>query len=472
MMLINSSAIAAERYDIVYTWVPTISDALESSDAINKILGEDFRKSLRVVKRADGRFGVVALLGKESKSAQKHLAKQKPLLADLGLENVRIIGRTDYVTLYNVSYGLGPNLDVHKRNFDIVTRMLGEGVKKHLVIEQTAYDNYALVYKRFGDMDSTRKLAIRHTKLLKKTGIEAAPIAEGNNEQIFGESSHLDEKITVELSKRKWVAPKKTTTEKSIQKKVNAHVQTLRASGKVSKYEQTSWSVYDFSSGEKFVSINEETSRQCASMFKPFVALAFFHEVKRKRFRYGKKSKSKMRAMIQRSSNSATNWLMKQVGGPKKLNKLLTKHYGGIFRQTHIVEYIPKGGRTYKNKSTARDYSRFLYALWKGSLPYAREIRRLMALPGSDRIYTNVAAIPEGTLVYNKTGSTAHLIGDMGILVARGKDGKIYPYTFIGIIQRSKRPKDYSAFARKKADVIRSVSGLVYKELKKKHKLV
>ena len=57
-----------------------------------------------------------------------------------------------------------------------------------------------------------------------------------------------------------------------------------------------------------------------------------------------------MRAMIQKSSNSATNWLMKQIGNPKKVQSILTKNYSGIFKNTSIVELIPKGGKTYKNK--------------------------------------------------------------------------------------------------------------------------
>ena len=57
-----------------------------------------------------------------------------------------------------------------------------------------------------------------------------------------------------------------------------------------------------------------------------------------------------------------------------------------------------------------------------------------MALPGSDRIYTGPREIPKGAKVYNKTGSTARLCGDMGILSIQGRVGKRYPYTVIGVI--------------------------------------
>ena len=35
-----------------------------------------------------------------------------------------------------------------------------------------------------------------------------------------------------------------------------------------------------------------------------------------------------------------------------------------------------------------------------------------------------------------KTGSTARVCGDMGILNVKGPDGKWYPYTVIGIIEK------------------------------------
>ena len=64
-----------------------------------------------------------------------------------------------------------------------------------------------------------------------------------------------------------------------------------------------------------------------------------------------------------------------------------------------------------------------------------------MALPGRDRLYHGTS-IPKGTLVYNKTGSTAHLIGDMGILVPKTKKGGRFPYVIVGIIERrSKAPQ-------------------------------
>jgi len=73
---------------------------------------------------------------------------------------------------------------------------------------------------------------------------------------------------------------------------------------------------------------------------------------------------------------------------------------------------------------------------WSRSLAGVPEIKRLMALPGPDRILTGVASIPGSARVYNKTGSTARVCGDAGIRNVKGPDGKRYPYTVIGIIEK------------------------------------
>ena len=66
------------------------------------------------------------------------------------------------------------------------------------------------------------------------------------------------------------------------------------------------------------------------------------------------------------------NWIMRYVGGPKAVERILEKHYPEVFKDTHVVEYIPANGRTYRNKASIHDYSRFLYALWKEKIPGAK----------------------------------------------------------------------------------------------------
>ena len=252
---------------------------------------------------------------------------------------------------------------------------------------------------------------------------------------------------------------------------INDHIQALRASGAVAADERTAWAVVDLDADLTLAAINADTPLQCASMVKPLVALAFFHEAERGRFVYGNKSRDKMERMIQSSDNDATNWVIDQVGGPAAVQRILTIHYGDLLPQTSVVERIPAGGRTYRNLASAADYARFLRALWHRELPHSDELLRLMNLPNGDRIYRDVPAIPPGTHVHDKTGTTARLCGDMGILVARDEAGGRVPYVLVGIIEKGARPASFRTWIGDRGDVIREVSGLVYRRLGETHSL-
>ncbi len=261
----------------------------------------------------------------------------------------------------------------------------------------------------------------------------------------------------------------------ALERKVESYIKRLRRQGVLSRRDATAWSVYDFTSGKKLVSINENTPYQSASMIKPFVAAAYFYKVKDRKLAYNFNRKAKLEAMIQHSSNRATNYFIDLVAGnksPREVERVLKRNAPGVFRQTRIVERIPRSGRTYRNRASARDYSRFLYALWNDQIPYAQDLKYLMRLPNRDRIYTGVSNIPRETRVYDKTGTTARLCGDMGILVARGRNGRSYPYTFIGIIQRSSRARNYTAWVKSRGNVIRQVSNMVYADRKRVYNLI
>ncbi|MBK1828476.1 serine hydrolase [Haloferula rosea] len=256
-----------------------------------------------------------------------------------------------------------------------------------------------------------------------------------------------------------------------LEAEINGYVKSLRAKRVIRSDERTAWLVYDFTAREKLVGINENTSLQAASMVKPYLALAFFHQVRAGKLLYGPTSRRHMELMIQKSNNASTNWVMKQTGGPAATQALLKRHYPSLCHQLSLVEYIPAGGRTYRNRGSAGDYARFLDALWNKRLPESTEMLRLMGLPGIDRLYTKAKRVPKGTMVYNKTGSTAMCCGDMGILVARGSDGRSYPYMLIGIIESGSRNRAYGPWISSRANVIREVSNLTYLSMKKRYSL-
>lgn len=259
---------------------------------------------------------------------------------------------------------------------------------------------------------------------------------------------------------------------------INGYIQDLRRTGRIRANERTAWLVYDFTSRRYLVTINAGLSHQSASMVKPFVALAFFHKVREGKLQYTPYRRGRMESMIQSSNNQATNYFIDLLGqtsrrsGPAEVEHTLKRYHPGIFRQTRIVERIPAGGRTYRNRASALDYHRFLHALWYDQLPYSRELKRLMHLPNRNRIYTGVPEVARQTQVLHKTGTTAQLCGNIGILIARGRDGRRYPYTFVGIIEKSRRTKNFTVWKDDRGDVIRDVSGITYNHLQRLHNLV
>ena len=380
---------------------------------------------------------------------------------------------------YDVSYVWSKDAEAAQEYRQQVARILGPAVAKdlHVVADN---GSHGVIYLRDGDRAGAVRVAHVHSRLLRKKGFNAAaPVLSKDWIMMAVDRQTKKTRLQPALaqsSEQPEADPsepgpltRKSPRVRDLEAAVEAYIKDLRRKGRISKDERTGWSVYDFTTGEKLVTINEDIQFQAASLIKPFIAAAFFHRVESKELIYGPKSRRHMKRMIHYSNNTSTNWVMRQVGGPRAVQRILEQNYPGIFRATSIVEYIPAGGRTYRNKAAARDYSRFLYALRKGKIAGAREIKRLMSLPGPDRIYTGAELVPIGTRVLNKTGSTARLCADMGILSVQGPDGKRYPYTLIGIIEKQDRASNYSAWIRSRAEVIRDVSDIVYQGIARRH---
>jgi beta-lactamase class A len=367
-------------------------------------------------------------------------------------------------TRYHVSYVWAHDLNNVRDYRRKVGDVLGPEVAEDLKVVAKG-DMYGVVYFRSGDSADATSAARSHTRLLRQAGLEAAaPMQEGRWTVLEPTGTPTDRSRPETLPETR-----RDREIRDIESAVEQYVKRLRRQGKLAADERTAWSVYDFTSGEKLVTINEDVRFQAASLIKPFIAAAFFHKVKRGDFIYGPRSRRHMERMIHWSNNRSTNWVMRQVGGPAAVQRILQRHYPTIFRDTRIVEYIPAGGKTYRNKASAHEYSRFLVALWNDDIPGAKEIRRIMGLRGSNRIFTGAPDIPQGTKVYNKTGSTAHLCGDIGVLIVKGPDGKTYPYTIVGIIEKRHKARNYTAWIRSRGDVIRDVSNIVYKGVARYH---
>jgi beta-lactamase class A len=390
---------------------------------------------------------------------------------------------------YDVSYVWSGSIDGVRDYRKKVAGVLGPAVAKDLKV--VTRDNLiGLVYVRHGDSAGAARVARSHTRLLRAKGLDAASPIRSENWTLVGDpgatqvaaaSSAVPASSGIRMTKTA-AAPavpvsrrsRMTSTERNretrnLEAAVEDYINRLRTEGKLDPDERTGWSVYDFTTGEKLVTINEDQQFQTASLVKPFIAAAFFSRVKKGELKYDRESRRQMERMIQHSNNASTNWVTRKVGGPQAVQRILKRQYPAIFQEIHLVEYIPAGGKTYRNKASVHDYSRFLYALWKEEIAGADEIKRLMALPGRDRIHTGVRGVPRGTKVYNKTGSTARVCGDMGILNVKGADGKWYPYTLVGIIEKEQSATNYTNWIRSRGNIIRNVSSIVYQRIAQNH---
>ncbi len=496
--LVPGLAWAARTWDVLYfDWVSQLDDARDQLGSLEEgVLSAEEAAHLQIVSREAGGYAVIyRFLGSQERAqtlAAEHGARLRES-AGSDEELARTIPSSSYRRLYNVSYGLGPNFDALKTSWDKVAGMLGSGVAKALYVERTDAGNYALVYKRYGDVESTAAAAKRHDRLLRSTGVRASFIEERNNEIVWTGSSAAAEALRDRAGPPEEPPPEEPPPAEPPQEEsppeapaafalrpgssdlkdtINDYVQGLRRKGLVASDEETSWLVYDLARDRTVAAINAEERRQAASMIKPLVMLAFFHEVQRGRFKYGDSSRRQLELMIQRSSNPSTNWVIDQLGSPEKVNALLQEHYRALLPQTRVVERIAAGGRTYRNGASAQDYARFLRAAWFDQLPRAAEMLRIMNLPGRDRLYYGAPSIPVGTQVYNKTGSTSMLCGDMGILVGRKISGGRAPYIVVGIIEKQVRTSSYSSWISSRSSVIRRVSDLSYRHQKAVHGLV
>ncbi len=459
----RSALTATPHWDVHYNdWEKSLDAVLDYEDQVAMILGPDVAADLHLVRRNDNdQFGLVYDRNGTEEQAQKTAKHHGKILRNADLEGAEAVRDDRYHELYNIVYGKGPNLGALKQSFKTVYAHLGNGVGKELFIEQIGQE-FALVYRRRGEPQETLEKARRHARLLAGTGIMASIIRERNNPVVYSENQFLAAQEPEEPAPK--VPPKmkeepRPRIRAPLQQQIEEYIRSLRGRGKLAAHEKTAWVVYDLTANQKLVSINEDTPMQAASMVKPApIGAIYLKEAELRHVRYDAQARRKFQLMIQNSSNPSTDWMIRKLGGPGRVNALVDRHFPEIFRDTSIVEYIG-GGRTYRNKVSAHDYSRFLYALWHNQLPSSREMKRVMALPKRNRLYSGASRVPSGTLVYDKTGTTARLCGDMGILVGRNEDGKRRaPYIVVGIIESGTRRSHYG----QRGEIIREVSNMAY----------
>lgn len=477
-------AAQAPRYALGYVWDGQLQRVVDYRARITPLLGLQPGTQLEIVGRGQ-EYGVVwnvnASLAQANKTVDQHNSKLKRA----GLEPARTTKTSSFFKLYHVGYGRGATPEELQDELTALQSALGALANKRLVIEKIDERNYAIVYRCWQSRAAASRLAIQHAQVLEKRKLvpmlvvavprpailQTALRGDDDNQRETGADKGLPSTKRPTAGKAAIKEPSPQKAEAAVSTKIGTFIREQTQKGRLRATDRTALAAYDLTSNAYLVNFNASRPFQAASMIKPFVALAFFHQQSKGLLTYTGQHRQMMEAMIQHSSNQATNWFIRLLGGPARCQALLKKEYGHLFRQVSIREYIPPGGRTYKNSALPSDYIQFLRAMWQYQLPNAKEILRVMSLPGPDRLVYG-SDVPTGTIVYNKTGTTAQLCGDMGILVARSRDGRKVPYAVVGIVERHSRPGDYKQWMHDSGDVIRGFSSLVYEEMKQKHNLL
>jgi beta-lactamase class A len=251
-----------------------------------------------------------------------------------------------------------------------------------------------------------------------------------------------------------------------LQSMVMVRIEKMKHEGHLAKDEHVSFFVYDLRENKTLASINKDMPMPVASMVKPFYALAYFKQLDLGHApAYDSSMRELLEKMIQKSDNVETNRLVKVLGGPQKVHQILRDNYGELLRHTSIVQYIPQKGDEYKNMASASDFGRFLHALTQRKLPHADDLLNLMI---GEKKKNPIRIAPLNLKnrfleIYNKTGSTAIICGDMGIMRMQDSYGNIKEFLAVGIIKKDEKATDYLSWITKRAATLRELSSEIPK---------
>ncbi len=489
LMLFFTASIAGAKshngYDLAYIWDGDVKRVIDYREKLAVLLGPAVEKQLKLVGRDQG-YGVVATLNGTHEQARNAAEKDNVKLRRAGLKLAQPISNTSYYSLFNVRFAKAANLEALTKVYAQIKGSFSRPIADKLYLETLDFKNFMIVYRCWESKSVAARIASQQENLLKDKNISIAVIPAVDRPVVAGKSgsnlnpaaaaphqvlSHAQDSGLLQNVSKQGKEPHLVSGSAGSNHWLEVFLQQQKKKGWMQQNVRTAWVVYDLTNETYLVSVNAQRPFQAASMIKPFVALAFFQQVDKGKLSYTPQCRQMMEAMIQHSSNEATNWFIKKVGGPAQCDAILKKEYGHLFKQLKIREYIPSGGRTYINSAQPADYIQFLRALWHYQLPYSKELLRVMSLPGRDRILDGTE-LPQSTLVFNKTGTTGLLCGDMGILVPSTKDGRKVPYAIVGIVERSSQPADYKQWMFASGGAIRDFSSSVYEEMKRKHDLL
>lgn len=219
----------------------------------------------------------------------------------------------------------------------------------------------------------------------------------------------------------------------------------------------------------KLAAINQHLKTSAASLIKPFVMLAIYHEAHKRGippYRFPAPLQSHINKMMRVSNNPSTNALIRYLGqgspikGAEVINKIL-RQYG--LGKTGIVELIPAGGRTYRNYTTAHDLHRLFALIYQRkavSPAYSRKMFEVMVASRDNRCRTPYLR-SLGVAAATKTGYTRLTNGVAGIVFS-GYGIRRHPYTFVAVINRSSGSGNEWIWRKTSTPILQRLSEMTY----------
>ncbi|MBS3070130.1 serine hydrolase [Candidatus Micrarchaeota archaeon] len=136
---------------------------------------------------------------------------------------------------------------------------------------------------------------------------------------------------------------------------------------------------------------------------------------------------------------------------------------------TSIVEKIPEGGKTYRNRTTARNLNALLWQLHNGKLISPAYSSRMMRhLDGYSTSRLKALQSDFDLDMAGKTGFVSGLNGEAARISYKTAKGETKHYNFIVMIENTKMPgENGAAWGKRTSRAIRSIFKAVHKNMVK-----
>ncbi len=239
------------------------------------------------------------------------------------------------------------------------------------------------------------------------------------------------------------------------------------------RYDRARVLVYDYRRC-KLVAIRQNTRTSAASLIKPFVMFGVYYRERQRGYRayeFPRRLQRHVNRMMRVSNNYSTNYLIRHYLGDGSarrglnyLNKLI-RRFG--YTRTRFLEMIPRGGRTYRNYTSARDLSKLLFHIYRNkavSRTFSKKMMKVMVHSRDNRGKTPYLRYQYDIRAATKTGYTRRTNGVAGIVLDGDGLRHSAVYNFVIILSRPLiRGANEWKWRRATTPIIQRISEMTYR---------